>query len=114
MSTRSKARTCKTCVKSVLTYAIETRAKTAATKKLLRTIGMRTLKSIAACTLVVWKRNELIRKQCGIQGIVTWSRQRLRKWKDCVDRMSGKRFVPSRMPHKRQGESWKSQSETKL
>jgi len=44
MSTRSKVRIYKSYVRPDMTYAIETRAENAATKRLLRTTEMRTLR----------------------------------------------------------------------
>mgnify|MGYP006948248671 FL=1 len=90
----------KTCVRPVMTYAIETRAETAATKKLLRTTEMKTLRSIAGYTLRDRKRNELIREQCNIQDIVRWSRQRRREWRDHVNRMDDEKLAKIAMSEK--------------
>ena len=50
MSIESKTRIYKTCVRPIMTYATETRAETAATKQLLRTTEMKTLRSILGKT----------------------------------------------------------------
>ena len=60
MSIESKVRLYKTCIRLVMTYAIETRVETVATKKLLRTTKIKTLRSIAG-SLRDRKRKEIIR-----------------------------------------------------
>ena len=71
-----------------MTYATETRAETAATKQLLRTTEMKTLRSIVGKTLRDRVKSSDIRSQCDIQDVVRWSRTRRRAWSDDVDRMS--------------------------
>ncbi|XP_044760217.1 uncharacterized protein LOC123317675 [Coccinella septempunctata] len=93
VSTRSKVRIYKTCVRPVMTYAIETRAENTATKRLLRTTEMRALRSIAGYALLDRKRNEEIREICDIQDVVRWARKRRRAWRDHVDRMSDERLA---------------------
>lgn len=122
MSTRSKVRIYKTCVRPVLTYAVETRAENTITKRLLRTAEMRILRSIAGYTLFDHKRNEEIREICDIQDVVRWARNRRREWRDHVDRMSDDRLAkiakekkpntsrPPGRPPTRWYESWSSSS----
>ena len=75
MSMESKIRIYKTCVRPIMTYAIETRAEKTSTKQLLRTTEMRTLRSIAGYSLRDKQRNEEIRNQCGIEDIVRWVKE---------------------------------------
>lgn len=79
ISTRNYVKICTTFVKSVITYAIETKAETAATKKLLRSKEM--LRSIAGYTFRDRKRNERKRAKYDIRDIVRWARQRCREWR---------------------------------
>jgi len=65
MSLRGKIRMYKTCMTSVMSCAIETRAETTITKGLLRTI--RTLKCITGSELV-----NRIHNICQIQDITRW------------------------------------------
>ncbi|XP_045462678.1 uncharacterized protein LOC123672567 [Harmonia axyridis] len=123
MSTRSKV---KTCVRPVMTYAVETRAENTVTKRLLRTTEMRALRSIAGYTLLNRKRNEEIREISDIQDVVRWARKRRRAWRDHVDRMSDDRLAkiaqeekpntsrPPGRPPTRWYESWSSSSQQQL
>lgn len=74
MRLESKVRVYKTCVRPVMTYAIETRAETTKTTHLLRTTEMRILRCITGNTLRDRVRNEDIRDTCKIQNIVRWER----------------------------------------
>lgn len=47
MSIKSKVRIYKTCIRSILTYATETRTDTAKTKRILRTAEMKMLRAIS-------------------------------------------------------------------
>lgn len=126
MSTRSKVRIYKTCVRPVMTYAIETRAENTITKRLLRTTEMRTLRSIAGYTLYDQKRSEEIREICEIQDVVRWARNRRREWRDHVNRMPDDRLAkivkdkrpntprPPGRPPTRWYESWSSASQLLL
>lgn len=53
MTIRSKLRIYKTCIRPVLTYAAETRADTAKTKRILRTAEMKTLRTIEELILEI-------------------------------------------------------------
>ena len=87
MSVDSKTRIYKTCVRPIMTYAIETRAKNSTTKRLLRTTEIRTLRGITGCSLRDHIRSNDIRTQYGILDVVIWGRIRRREWRDHVDRM---------------------------
>ena len=88
MSVDSKTRIYKTCVRPIMTYAIETRAENATKKRLLRTTEMITLRGITGCRLRDHIRSNDIKTQCGILDVVRWGRIRRRKWRDHVDRMN--------------------------
>ena len=77
-----------------MTYAIETRAENATTKRLLQTTEMRTLRGITGCSLRDHIRNNDIRTQYGILDVVRWGRIRKREWRDHVDRKSRHRKGP--------------------
>ncbi|XP_057654722.1 uncharacterized protein LOC130892978 [Diorhabda carinulata] len=68
----TKTRIYKTCIKPILTYAIETRTDTKKTKQTLKTTKMKTLRCIIGKTRRDHVRNEDIRQQCNIQDIVIW------------------------------------------
>lgn len=123
MSINSKVRIYKTCVRPILSYAVETRAETTTTKRLLRTTEMRTLRSITGYTLRDRQRSEEIRNKCNTEDIVRWSRMRRREWNNHVERMSDDRLAkiarkerpnttrPIGRPPKRWHESWTSTSQ---
>ncbi|KAI4474607.1 hypothetical protein M0802_015536 [Mischocyttarus mexicanus] len=73
-----KTRIYKTCARQIMSYAIETRAETAATKRLLRNTEMRTLRTITGKTLFDHQSNDDIRRKWNMQDIVRWARQRRR------------------------------------
>ena len=73
MTIRSNIRIYKTCVRPIMTYAIDTRAENTITKSLVRTTEIRNLKSITGYTLYDHKRSEEIRKTCEIQDVVRWA-----------------------------------------
>lgn len=126
MRTESKVRIYKSCVRPVLTYAIETRGETAETKRMLRTTEMKTLRTIAGKTLRDRIPNTEIREMCEVQDVVRWGRQRRRGWNQHINRMSGDRLVkisrdgnppgkrPRGRPPKRWRESWQSTSQVLL
>lgn len=126
MSIESKTRIYKTCVRPIMTYAIETRAETAATKQLLRATEMKTLRSITGKTLRDREKSSDIRALCDIQDVVRWARSRRRAWRDHVDRMADDRLAkqakegkpntrrPIGRPPKRWYESWSSESQLRL
>jgi len=60
----------KTCVRPVMTYAVETRAETSITKGLLGTTETRTLNCITSNALRDTIRNEDIRNICEIQDVI--------------------------------------------
>lgn len=81
----------KTCIRPVMTYAVEARAETASTKQLLRTTGLRTQISIAGYTLMERERNALVTERCDIQDIVRWARQRRRLLKHLDHTLTARR-----------------------
>lgn len=123
MSNKSKVRIYKTCVRPIMTYAIETRAENTTTKRLLRTTEMRTLRSMSGFTLLDRKRNEEVREMCEVQDVVRWARGRRREWRDHVNRMPNDRLAkiakdkkpntprPPGRPPTRWYESWSSSSQ---
>ena len=124
MSIDSKTRIYKTCVRPIMTYAIETRAKKATTKRLLRTTEMRTLRGITGCSLRDHIRSNDIRTQCGILDVVRWGRIRRREWRDDVYRIDNIRMpkreghptskMPTGRPPIRWYETWSSASQIRL
>ena len=64
ISIDSKVRIYKTCVRLIMTYAVETRAETRITKRLLRTTEIKTLRQIIGCTLRDRVRNDDIKQRC--------------------------------------------------
>ncbi|XP_056641765.1 uncharacterized protein LOC130448413 [Diorhabda sublineata] len=126
LSIESKTRIYKTCVRPVMTYAIEMRAETATTKRILRTTEMKTLRSITGKTLRDRIRSNEIRRMCDVPDIVRWARTRRRAWRDHVNRMNNDRLAkiakeerpntsrPPGRPPKRWYESWSSQSQLRL
>lgn len=119
----SKVRIYKSCIRPIMTYAVETRADTSKTKHLLRKTEMRVLRTITGKTLRDRIRSETIRETCKVQDIVRWTRQRRRDWNEHVSRMDnnriarmardgkvGGRRLPGR-PLKRWKESWQSTSQ---
>ncbi|PSN44962.1 hypothetical protein C0J52_05493 [Blattella germanica] len=82
----------KTCVRSIMIYAAETRADTKKTEQLVSTNEIKILRSITGYTLYDKKINEEIRSTCGITNIKKWIKQRRQGWKDHVNRMSENRL----------------------
>ncbi|XP_055385812.1 uncharacterized protein LOC129614885 [Condylostylus longicornis] len=119
----NKVRIYKTCVRPIMTYAVETRADTAKTEQILRRTEMKTLRQICGYTLRDKIRNEDIRSTCEIQDVVRWTRCRRRNWRDHVNRMSENRIAkiamnnrpstrrPVGRPPKRWNECWTSSSQ---
>ncbi|XP_072764658.1 uncharacterized protein [Anoplolepis gracilipes] len=87
MTTKSKIRIYKTCIRPVLTYAAETRAETSKTKRMMRTTEMRILRTIKGVSLRDRIRSSDIRREFELQDVVRWTRARRRFWRDHVDRM---------------------------
>lgn len=93
MKLENKVRVYKTCVRSIMTYAMEMRTKTTATKRLLRTAEMRILKCITGNTLRDRIRNEDICNTCKIQDVIRWARMRRRTWRYHVEKMDDSRLA---------------------
>lgn len=123
MTSQCKVRVYKTCVRPIMTYAVETRADTSETKRMMRTNEMRTLRAITGNTLRDHRRSEEIREECGILDVVRWSRARRRYWNEHVSRMGDERLAkiarngkpaarrPPGRPPKRWKDSWSSASQ---
>jgi len=77
MRKNSKVGNYKICIRPIMTYGIETREETA----------MKTLRTIKGKTRIDRIRNTDSRKQCGVQDIERWERQRKRYWYAHVRRM---------------------------
>jgi len=77
-----------------MTYGIETREKPNKTKRMLRVAEIKTL-TIMGKTRIARIRNTDIRKQCGVEDIIRWGRQRKRYWYAHVRRMEEER-APNR------------------
>ena len=126
LSIESKTRIYKTCVRPVMTYAIETRAENTTTKRMLRTTEMSILRAMSGISLLQHIRSEEIRDRCEIQDVVRWARGRRREWRDHVDRMDDTRLPkiakngrpsgtrPPGRPPTRWYESWSSTSQLRL
>lgn len=122
LKTESKVKIYKTAVRPIITYAAETRPDTSRTLQMMRTVEMKTLRSIQGKTIYDRVRNEDIRMQCGIQDIGRWVRQRRRFWNKHIKRMEDNRLVknaktnnpvgkrPQGRPPKRWRECWTSSS----
>lgn len=123
LRTECKTRIYKTCVRPILTYAIETRADNSKTKQSLRTSEMKVLRTIVGKTRLDRIRNQNIREQCQTQDIVRWGRERRRQWNQHISRMGNERIVkaaregkpegsrPPGRPPKRWRDSWSSTSQ---
>lgn len=123
MTTKSKSRIYKTCIRPILTYTAETRPDTTKTKSALRTSEMRILRTICGKTLLDRIRNETIRTECETEDIVRWTRKRRRMWNEHINRMTDDRLVkiarngkpetrrPPGRPPKRWRDSWQSTSQ---
>ena len=121
-----KTRIYKTCVRPIMTYGIETRAETTTTKRMARTLEMKTLRSIVGVTLRDRIRSSIIRDRCDIQDVIRWGRQRRRMWHEHVKRMNNQRLPykalngkpttsrPPGRPPKRWRDSWDSISQERL
>lgn len=93
MIMESKTRIYKTCVRPILIYAAEIRAKTAKTEQIIRTTEMKTLRQIANLSLRDRVRSETIRERCQIQDVLRWARSRRRYWRDHVGKMGEERLA---------------------
>ncbi|XP_044746226.1 uncharacterized protein LOC123322928 [Coccinella septempunctata] len=103
MSSQSKTRIYKTCVRPILTYASETRAETSKTKSIMRTTEMKILRTIKGVTLRDRIRSD-IRAELGVQDVVRWVRTRKRFSRDLVERMPEDRWAKwakNQKPNKR-------------
>ena len=100
-----------TAVRTIITYAVENRVDTTRTGHLLRSTERKTLRSILGLTL--W--DKIRSKECGIQDIVKWTKDRRLNWDQQVDRANGEGLIeiardgsPGGRPPKRW--SWASSS----
>jgi hypothetical protein len=66
MSTESKIRIYKICMRPILTYTAETQAETSKTKQLLRSAEMRVLRNIKGVILRDRIRSDDIRAECNV------------------------------------------------
>lgn len=78
MSAKSKIQIYEACIRSVLTYAAETRAETSQTKRVKRTMKMRILRTIKSVKLRDRMRSDTIQKELEVQDVVRWTRIRRR------------------------------------
>jgi hypothetical protein len=83
MSTESKIRIYKTCMRPMLTYAAEIQTGTSKTKQLLRSAEMRVLRNIKGVTL----RDRIRNDEGNVIDVGRWVRIRRRNWRDHLDRM---------------------------
>ncbi|XP_048521542.1 uncharacterized protein LOC125504129 [Dendroctonus ponderosae] len=79
MSTESKVRIYKTCVRPILAYASETRAETSRTKQVMRCAEMKTLRTIKVVTLRDQIRSSTIREELQVDDVVKWVGTRRRQ-----------------------------------
>jgi len=93
MSTDCKVRIYKTNVRPVLTYGSETRAETAYTQQLLRTIEIKTISAIHGKTLRDKIPSDHLRHPSAIQDINKWTDARRREWDAHVRRMEDNRLA---------------------
>ncbi|XP_057662518.1 uncharacterized protein LOC130897602 [Diorhabda carinulata] len=120
----SKIRIYKTCIRPIMTYGTEVREDTNKTKQMLRVAEMKTLRTIVGKTSRDRVRNTDVKKQCGIQDIVRWGRQRKKQWYNHVRRMDENRKIvlennppgsrPPGRPPRRWKDSWQSTSHEKI
>lgn len=76
MFTDSNDRIYKTVVRTILTYAVETRAETKKTMNLMTAAEMETLRTIKGVSLRDQIRREVIKEDRKIQDIVRFTRSR--------------------------------------
>ena len=93
MSKDCKIHIYKTCIRPILTDAVETKAETTKTKNRLQVAEMKVLRSISGFSLRDKVRNENIRNQCGIIDILKWTKERCREWYEHVMRMGDERLA---------------------
>lgn len=91
MTTTTKMRIYKACVKPVMTYAAEARAATVETKKMTCTNENRVLRTITGNTLRHRRRSSGIREEWQTEDIVKWIRANRRFWNEHVPRMGDNR-----------------------
>ncbi|XP_045463721.1 uncharacterized protein LOC123673284 [Harmonia axyridis] len=82
-----------TSIRSILTYAAETRSETAETKRKMRTTEMKVLRTIRGITLRDRIRNTDTLRELGVQDVVRWVKERRRFWRDHVDQMGPDRIA---------------------
>ena len=73
MIKEAKVKICKTAVRPITTYGVETRADTTRTEQLLRSTEMKTLRSILGLNLWDKVTSKDIREECEIQDIDKWT-----------------------------------------
>jgi len=103
MSTESKVRIYKTNVRSVLTYASETKTETTYTQQLLRTAEMKTIRAIHGKTLRDKIRSDQLRHLSGIRDIIKRTNDRRREWDAHVERMEDNRLAKIARDNRPQG-----------
>lgn len=74
-------------MRSILSYVAETRAETAETKQILRTVEIKYLRTIEGVMLTDQMRSCNIGAECNVEDVVRWARTRRRNWGDYVDRI---------------------------
>ncbi|XP_044744248.1 uncharacterized protein LOC123306342 [Coccinella septempunctata] len=123
MTTTSKVRIYKACVRPVMTYTAETRADMAETKTMARINEMKVLRLITGNTLRDQRRSSDIREECQTEDVVRWMPARRRYWNEHVSRMGDDRLAkvvrngkptskrPPGKPPKRWKDSWSSISQ---
>lgn len=79
MTTESKTRIYKTCVRPIMTYAAETRAEMSVTKRKMRTEEMKIRRTIKGITLQDRICQENTRGELGVKDVVRWVRERERE-----------------------------------
>lgn len=87
MSTKSKIRIYKECVRPVLTCTTENRTKTSQTKRMVWKTEIKVIRTIKGIKLRNTIRNEHSLREVGVQNVVGWIRAQRRMWRDHVDRM---------------------------
>ncbi|XP_050516917.1 uncharacterized protein LOC126891697 [Diabrotica virgifera virgifera] len=95
LNTESKVKIYKTTIRPIITYASETKPDTNRTLQMMRTVEMRTLRSIQGKTLRDRIRCEDVRQNYGIQDIGRWFRQRRRYWNKHKKKIEDSRLVKS-------------------
>lgn len=76
-----------------MTYEAEVRADSVTTKRQLRTIEMKTLKTIAGYLLWDRQTNKYVRERYGVEDVVQWARRKMREWNEYISRMPDTRLA---------------------